>query len=117
VACGRLKREDLSAVGWKAVLSAVLRWLREEQLRGRIVKKGMVGFVGSRGGNAEVKEMGGQCICGCSFGWDQRLVQLKEEETETREGGAASLLFWPSGGRSGFGKDGFVGLGFFLCFF
>jgi len=59
VACGRLKREDLSAVGWKAVLSAVLRWLREEQLRGRIVEKGKVGSLGLRGGNAEVKEMGG----------------------------------------------------------
>jgi hypothetical protein len=54
--------EDLSTAGWKAVLSAMLWWLREEQLRGRIVEKGKVGSLGSRGRNAEVKEMGGgQC--------------------------------------------------------
>lgn len=32
----------------RAVLSAVLRWLREKQLRGRIVEKGKVGSVGRR---------------------------------------------------------------------
>jgi len=51
-----------------------------------------------------------------SLGWDGRLARLKEEETESR-GGAASLLFWPSGGGRVFRKDGFVGLKFFLCFF
>lgn len=33
-----------------------------EQLRGRIVEKGKVGSVGSRGGNAEVKEMRGGAV-------------------------------------------------------
>ena len=54
---------------------------------------------------------------GGSLGWDGRLVRLKEEETESR-GGAASLVFWQVGTAGCFGKDGFVGLGFFfLCFF
>jgi hypothetical protein len=40
---------------------------------------------------------------GGSLGWDGRLVRLKEEETDSR-GGAASLLFWPSGDSRVFWK-------------
>ena len=118
VACGQLKREDLSAAGWKVVLSAVLRWLREEQLRGRIVEKGKVGFVGSRVEMQRSRKCGGAVQMQLLFWLGSEVCPAEGRRNRNQGGGRRFSSFLAKWGVIGcFGKDGFVGIGFFCVFF